>query len=387
MLDKPPPCNECILAEKGIAFTQPDGLGTSGLMVIGEAPGKSESEQGIPFVGRAGKQLDRSLSRIGVDRHSLIITNLIQCRPPNNWLQGSPWEEGSITHCRTHHLLPTIMRFKPRVISTQGALPLKYLLGLDGLLPSARNNAPKRGYVFDCRIPLPDGTEHECKVIPTVHPSFVIQGNQNFAGVHYYDLKKAWDMCQNSAPAFETEFVTHPKRKDVRDFIQRAKESSLELLSADIETYYSGNKNEDELTLKDQNIVRISFAFDGCYAITLLTRGNRDLIQEIFDIKFKHICWWNGMNFDIPLLHRAGYGFKATHLDGMVAWKFLQSDLPQGLGFVSTFYTPFPEWKSLSDDEPEYYSCMDAVACWLCTKGIIDTLKGQEVASEEKDSR
>ena len=85
------------------------------------------------------------------------------------------------------------------------------------------------------------------------------------------------------------------------------------------------------------------------------------------------------MNFDIPLLHRAGYGFKATHLDGMVAWKFLQSDLPQGLGFVSTFYTPFPEWKSLSDDEPEYYSCMDAVACWLCTKGIIDTLKGQEV--------
>jgi len=378
MLPKPPACNGCILHTKGQGFTLPSGTGTSGVLILGEAPGKEESETGTPFVGRAGKQLTRSFDRLGVARSKSSIYNLTQCRPPNNWLQDSPWEIDSISWCLREHLGPHVAAVRPKVLSLQGALPLKHILKLGGLLPSSRNNAPKRGYIFDCTVPTPDG-DYSCLAIPTVHPSFIIQGNQNYAGVHYADLKRSLQVAKEGEVTPDLDFVLHPSHADIEEFVKDCYESPLNLLSADIETYYSGNHSEDELTLEAQDITRVSFSFNSSSAITIPIRGNRQNIQKILDIPFKHICWWNGLNFDIPLLKDKGYTFKAKHLDGMAAWKFLQSDLPQGLGFVSTFYTPFREWKSLSDVRPEYYSCMDAVACWLCTKGIVDVLKEQEV--------
>ncbi|WP_408957591.1 uracil-DNA glycosylase family protein [Natrinema sp. 74] len=54
------------------------------VMLVGEAPGKQEVEQGEPFVGQAGKQLDRALEELGFDRRDLYITNLVKVRPPEN---------------------------------------------------------------------------------------------------------------------------------------------------------------------------------------------------------------------------------------------------------------------------------------------------------------
>ncbi|MFD1565845.1 uracil-DNA glycosylase [Haloarchaeobius amylolyticus] len=54
------------------------------VMLVGEAPGKQEVKQGEPFVGQAGKQLDRALEAIGLDRAELYITNLVKVRPPEN---------------------------------------------------------------------------------------------------------------------------------------------------------------------------------------------------------------------------------------------------------------------------------------------------------------
>src|SRR5271155_1528204 len=54
------------------------------LMFIGEAPGASEDEQGLPFVGRAGKLLDKLLGEIGLSRESVFVANTLKCRPPGN---------------------------------------------------------------------------------------------------------------------------------------------------------------------------------------------------------------------------------------------------------------------------------------------------------------
>ncbi|SEW09050.1 uracil-DNA glycosylase [Natrinema salifodinae] len=54
------------------------------VMLVGEAPGKQEVDQGEPFVGQAGKQLDRALESIGYDRRDCYITNLVKVRPPEN---------------------------------------------------------------------------------------------------------------------------------------------------------------------------------------------------------------------------------------------------------------------------------------------------------------
>ena len=56
----------------------------SEIMIVGEAPGKEEDEQGIPFVGRAGKLLNLFLESIGVSWKSVFITNTVKCRPPDN---------------------------------------------------------------------------------------------------------------------------------------------------------------------------------------------------------------------------------------------------------------------------------------------------------------
>lgn len=60
------------------------GNADADLMFIGEAPGASEDEQGVPFVGRAGKLLDQLLGEIGLAREDVFITNVLMCRPPDN---------------------------------------------------------------------------------------------------------------------------------------------------------------------------------------------------------------------------------------------------------------------------------------------------------------
>ena len=70
------------LAAKNLVFA--DGNAASKIMLIGEAPGRDEDEQGIPFVGRSGQLLDKMLASIGLDRNSVYITNVIAWRPPGN---------------------------------------------------------------------------------------------------------------------------------------------------------------------------------------------------------------------------------------------------------------------------------------------------------------
>ena len=53
-------------------------------MVVGEAPGKNEDQEGLPFVGQAGQLLNKLLESVGINRDEVYITNIIKCRPPGN---------------------------------------------------------------------------------------------------------------------------------------------------------------------------------------------------------------------------------------------------------------------------------------------------------------
>ena len=77
-------CRACGLAEsrKNVVFGMGDP--SAEVLFVGEAPGASEDEQGLPFVGKAGQLLDDMLSMIGLHRDRVYITNSIKCRPPQN---------------------------------------------------------------------------------------------------------------------------------------------------------------------------------------------------------------------------------------------------------------------------------------------------------------
>ena len=100
-----------------------DGNVNSHLMIIGEAPGQEEDEQGIPFVGRAGQLLNKMLSAINLDRKDIYITNVVPWRPPNN---RTPTED-EILEC-----LPILQKqieiINPKLIFLLGKTAAKAIL-------------------------------------------------------------------------------------------------------------------------------------------------------------------------------------------------------------------------------------------------------------------
>ena len=77
-------CTRCALAANRTNCVFGTGSRTAELMFVGEAPGQKEDESGIPFVGAAGKLLDKYLGAVGIDRESVYIANILKCRPPAN---------------------------------------------------------------------------------------------------------------------------------------------------------------------------------------------------------------------------------------------------------------------------------------------------------------
>ena len=77
-------CKECALCETRTNVVFGDGSRQAEILIVGEGPGANEDEQGLPFVGRAGKLLDDMLAMIGLHRSRIYITNSIKCRRPHN---------------------------------------------------------------------------------------------------------------------------------------------------------------------------------------------------------------------------------------------------------------------------------------------------------------
>jgi uracil-DNA glycosylase len=113
-------CQELAATRKNVVFGA--GNANAELMFIGEAPGASEDEQGLPFVGRAGKLLETLLGEIGLQRKDVFIANVLKCRPPGN---RDPLP-GEIENCR-EYLYRQVELIQPRVICSLGNFSTKLL--------------------------------------------------------------------------------------------------------------------------------------------------------------------------------------------------------------------------------------------------------------------
>lgn len=115
-------CPELAATRKTVVFGA--GNADADLMFIGEAPGATEDERGVPFVGRAGKLLETLLEEIGLTRTQVFIANVLQCRPPGN-RDPLPLE---IENCQGY-LLRKVELIEPTVICTLGNFSTKLLRG------------------------------------------------------------------------------------------------------------------------------------------------------------------------------------------------------------------------------------------------------------------
>ncbi len=153
-------CQRCNLSKqrKNIVFGA--GNPAAKLMFIGEAPGKEEDIQGLPFVGDAGMLLTRLIEKLGMKRDDVYIANIIKCRPPMN---RDP-EEDEVNACRGF-IEEQISIISPTVIMTLGRVALQTLMN-----DSKLKITSARGHFLDFDgIPL----------MPTFHPAYLLRNPQD----------------------------------------------------------------------------------------------------------------------------------------------------------------------------------------------------------------
>ncbi len=115
-------CVRCPLSQTRTQVVFGSGNADAGLMFVGEAPGANEDKQGLPFVGQAGKLLDKLLDEIGLARADVFVANTIKCRPPNN---RDP-HPNEIESCRSW-LEAQVELIEPTMICTLGNFATKLL--------------------------------------------------------------------------------------------------------------------------------------------------------------------------------------------------------------------------------------------------------------------
>lgn len=154
-----PDCTRCALGHTRTKLVIGEGSLQAGLMLVGEAPGHDEDISGRPFVGRAGKLLDKAISNVGLDRHDVFIANILKCRPPAN---RKPLPE-EILACLPY-LHGQIAVIKPRAIVLLGATASEAFLGRPVVI------SKERGTVVPYQV-----DSHHCHLIPTFHPSYILR--------------------------------------------------------------------------------------------------------------------------------------------------------------------------------------------------------------------
>jgi uracil-DNA glycosylase family 4 len=149
----------CALKSTATQLVFADGNPKARIMFVGEAPGRDEDLEGLPFVGRSGKLLDRMIAAIGLDRSKVYIANVIPWRPPGN-RTPTPQE--------TQICLPFIQRqielVNPDVLVTLGNPSTQTLLGTrEGIMRT-------RGRWFDY-----DTGTRVIRALPTFHPAYLLR--------------------------------------------------------------------------------------------------------------------------------------------------------------------------------------------------------------------
>jgi uracil-DNA glycosylase len=167
----------CALKATATQLVFADGNPQARLMFVGEAPGRDEDIEGLPFVGRSGKLLDRMLAAIGFDRTSVYIANIVPWRPPGN--RTPTPQESQIC-------LPFISRqielADPDILVCLGGPSAQTLLGIKEGITKTRG----RWFSFDTG-------KREIRAMPTFHPAFLLRSplQKRFAWRDFLAIKKA----------------------------------------------------------------------------------------------------------------------------------------------------------------------------------------------------
>jgi|TARA_B100001540_G_scaffold205515_1_gene180985 uracil-DNA glycosylase family 4 len=168
-------CVKCSLSttRQNVVFGR--GNPDAELFIIGEGPGQQEDEQGLAFVGRAGKMLDAAFSAVGLDTNKdCYVSNIVKCRPPNNRKPST----AEIEACMPW-LNEQVNLLKPKIIILAGSTAVQSFLGINEPISKIRGQWIEKDNI---------------KYMPIFHPSYLLRNPSKNKGkpkwLTWQDLKK-----------------------------------------------------------------------------------------------------------------------------------------------------------------------------------------------------
>lgn len=162
-------CKKCKLCMTRTNVVIGTGNKNADLMFIGEGPGEDEDKSGIPFVGKAGKLMDKAFEGLDIDREKVYIANIVKCRPPQNRVPDKEEANSCLDFLRNQVIL-----IKPKIIVLLGSTALKNILGENyGITASRGKWIEKKNILY----------------MPTFHPAALLR-DENKKIDFWKDLKE-----------------------------------------------------------------------------------------------------------------------------------------------------------------------------------------------------
>ena len=291
------------------------------ILIVGEAPGFDEEQEGKPFIGKSGELLWNTLGNDNISRDNVSIANLCQYRPSNNKfstiLQSKALTDGIVE-------LATYIReagTNIKAIAALGKFPLFYLTGKDSI-------TNYRGSILPCTF------NPNIKVIPTYHPSYILRTPSHYPSFAS-DLGRVVE--DSHFPEFKyvkREFLYNKFGMELEMLVQEFEDS--EYLSIDIESVKGSTK-----------ILCVGFAKSGQKALCIAPTSMQaeSAIRRLLNCRAAKI-FHNGGAFDVEMLLLNGYKVSNFYWDTMIAQRVAWPELPSSLAYLTSLYTREPYYKT-----------------------------------------
>jgi len=313
-------CRGCPLQHIGIGFVPPL-IKPGPWLVVGEAPGETEAQQGIAFSGSSGRWLQNMAKLAGIDWQRVSLANTICCRPPDNSYPTDPKSRHYISaadaveateHCKRTYLDPAVRLAANKKIFAVGGQSLRALTGRSGIM--TWRGSP---------LPLAGGTAP--RVMPLIHPAALMR-QAKFTSVTVGDLRKNLVLPPEN-------YNLHPTLEDVVRF--KATEFAFD---------FEWDRDGISLCgLSDRFYQALVVPFRG---------GFIQELQRIFE-SATSLIGHNIIGADLLWIERLGWKLRDDLQieDTMLKQHLCQPDFPHGLDFVASVFTNKVFWKGKGWEE------------------------------------
>jgi len=374
------------MAHPGCRYVRGDGRGDAKLMVVAEAPGKSENFTGLPLQGPTGQFFDEVCREVGIERSDLYLTNVVKYQPPDNKLKRLH-EIGVDIDEQISQLWDEIRTINPNCILGLGNLALKALFN--------KGNGFKG--IMQWRGSILPTTHMGFKGVPTIHPAALLHAQYDELSdddTRHQEKKKKGALKYSYRHILRLDLARAKRQSEFRDYNPPQRVLEIARDHIQLERFFHQYRDKDICSV-DIEVTKsipfcIAFAFNEWHAMSVplldvFTWQNQEGIHEhvlaemwILIARFladpSHKIIGQNFKFDqrqmLRLCHMRVGNF---HADTSLLAHALHSEFPKALAFTTSIYTEEPYYK---DDGKEFdwkrdkiqnymlYNARDAAVTW-----------------------